>query len=81
MLTSFIDIDQIESRRPKNPDTDAIYLLSPESHIVDCLVADLEKRCYRRAFLIWTSRMSTVLNHREADSILVQFWTQSYEVG
>ena len=38
-----------------NPEMDAIYLLSPEPHIVDCLMADLEKRRYRGAFLIWTS--------------------------
>ena len=38
-----------------NKELDAIYILSPLPHIVDCLVADLERRRYRRAFLIWTS--------------------------
>lgn len=53
-LTS-LDIEQIENRRPLNPEMDAIYLLSPLPHIVDCLMADLERRRYKRAFLIWTS--------------------------
>ncbi len=38
-----------------NPEMDAIYLLSPASYVVDCLMADLEKKRYRRAFLVWTS--------------------------
>lgn len=50
-----VDIEQIEHRRPMNPEMDAIYLLSPLPHIVDCLMADLERRRYKKAFLIWTS--------------------------
>jgi syntaxin-binding protein 1 len=38
-----------------NPTTDAVYLISPLAHIVDCLMADFEKRKYRRSFLIWTT--------------------------
>lgn len=38
-----------------NKDMDAVYLLSPMPHIVDCLMADFERRRYRKAFLIWTS--------------------------
>ena len=38
-----------------NKDMDAVYLLSPLPHIVDCLMADLERRRYGRTFLIWTS--------------------------
>ena len=34
---------------------DAVYILSPLPHIVDCLMADFERRRYRRCFLIWTS--------------------------
>ena len=49
------DIEQIEQRRPMNKEMDAIYLLSPLPHIVDCLMADLERRRYRRSHLIWTS--------------------------
>jgi syntaxin-binding protein 1 len=42
-------------RRPTNPQTEAVYLLTPHPHIVDCLMADFEKRKYKRAHLIWTS--------------------------
>ena len=38
-----------------NQEMDAIYLLSPLSHIVDCLMADLEHRRYRKSYVIWTS--------------------------
>lgn len=38
-----------------NKEMDAIYILTPLPHIVDCLMADLERRKYKRAFLIWTS--------------------------
>ena len=38
-----------------NQEMDAIYLLSPLPHIVDCLMADFERRRYRRSFVIWTS--------------------------
>ena len=54
-LTDPKDIDQIEDRRPKNADLDAIYLLTPEQYVVDCLMADLEARRYRKAYLLWTS--------------------------
>ena len=49
------NIEQIEDRRPMNPDMDAVYLLSPQPHIVDCLMADFERRRYRRSFILWTS--------------------------
>lgn len=51
------DVEQIEHRRPSNPDMDALYILSPESWIVDCLMADFEMRRYRKAYLVWTSCM------------------------
>ena len=38
-----------------NPGMDAVYLLTTLPHIVDCLMADLERRRYRRSFVIWTS--------------------------
>ena len=49
------NIEQIEDRRPMNQEMDAIYLLSPQPHIVDCLMADFERRWYRKSFVIWTS--------------------------
>ncbi|EXJ78628.1 hypothetical protein A1O1_09029 [Capronia coronata CBS 617.96] len=51
------NIEQIEQRRQTLSDTDAIYLLSPLPHIVECLKADLSRRRYRRAHLIWTSQL------------------------
>jgi syntaxin-binding protein 1 len=54
-LSRVLDIEQIESRRPMNPETDAVYILSPLPHIVDCLMADLERRRYKRSFLVWIS--------------------------
>lgn len=41
-----------------NKEMDAVYILSPLPHIVDCLMADFERRWYRRAFVIWTSGLS-----------------------
>src|SRR5271154_5490306 len=56
------NIEQIEQRRQNNSSTDAVYLLSPLPHIVECLKADLRKRRYRRTFLIWTSPLSRSLD-------------------
>ncbi|KAL8942274.1 MAG: hypothetical protein Q9216_001747 [Gyalolechia sp. 2 TL-2023] len=49
------NIEKIEDQRSTNKEMDAVYLLSPLPHIVDCVMADLERRRYRRTFLIWTS--------------------------
>lgn len=49
------NMEQIEDRRPMNQEMDAVYILSPQPHIVDCLMADLERRRYRRSHIIWTS--------------------------
>ncbi|KAH1364271.1 hypothetical protein KXV22_005975 [Aspergillus fumigatus] len=51
------NVEQIEHRRPPNPDMDALYILSPQTHIVDCLMADFERKRYRRAWLVWTSAL------------------------
>lgn len=59
-----IAIERIEDRREPNPGMDAIYLLSPESHIVDCLLADFERRRYRRGFLVWTNLLEPSLRRR-----------------
>jgi syntaxin-binding protein 1 len=61
---STIDIERIEQRREMNPTMDAIYLLSPQPHIVDCLVADIERRRYRRCFLVWTALLDPQLRRR-----------------
>ena len=43
-----------------NKEMDAVYLLSPLPHILDCLMADLERWRYRRTFLVWTSCMGSL---------------------
>ncbi|KAK8128423.1 Sec1 family protein [Apiospora sp. TS-2023a] len=48
------NIERIEERRERNPTMDAIYILTPEPYIVDCLIADLEARRYQKSFLVWT---------------------------
>ncbi|PHH74303.1 hypothetical protein CDD83_4591 [Cordyceps sp. RAO-2017] len=57
-------IERIEDRREPNPEMDAIYLLSPEPHIVECLLADFESRRYNRAFLLWTNLLGPSLRRR-----------------
>ena len=54
---NIISIERLEDRRQQQPETDAIYLLSPLPHIVEQLKADLARRRYRRGFLIWTSTL------------------------
>lgn len=46
----------------------AIYLLSPQQHIVETLVADLEKGRYQRAHLVWINTLSRRLRDRIASS-------------
>jgi syntaxin-binding protein 1 len=47
-----------------NPDMDAIYLLCPEPHIVDCLMADFERRRYRKTYLVWLALLDPQLRRR-----------------
>ena len=47
-----------------NPDMDAIYFLSPEPHIIDCLMADFERRRYRKSFLVWTALLDPKMRRR-----------------
>ncbi|KAI1749914.1 Sec1 family protein [Xylaria castorea] len=58
------NIERIEERREMNPTMDAIYFLSPQPHIVDCLLADIERRRYKRCFLVWTSVLNPQLRRR-----------------
>ncbi|KAF2238911.1 Sec1-like protein [Viridothelium virens] len=58
------NIERIENRRPVNKDMDALYFLSPQAHIVDCIMADLERRRYRKLFLIWTALLPPALRER-----------------
>lgn len=54
---NIIGIERLEDRRQEQPETDAIYLLSPLPHIVEALKADLSRRRYKKGFLIWTSTL------------------------
>ena len=47
-----------------NPDMDAVYFLSPLPHIVDCLLADFERRRYRRGFILWAGALPDQLERR-----------------
>ena len=58
------DIERIEERRGANPDMDAIYILSPQAHVVDSLMADLDRRRYRKSFLVWTALLDPQLRRR-----------------
>lgn len=54
---NIISIERLEDRRQNQPETDAIYLLSPLPHIAEALKADLARRRYRKGFLVWTSTL------------------------
>ena len=58
------DIERIEEKRGMNPDMDAIYILSPKPHIVDCLMADFERRRYRRTWLVWVALLDPQMRRR-----------------
>lgn len=46
----------------------AVYLLSPKEHIVETLVADLQKQRYQHAHLLWTDTLDPHLRKRIASS-------------
>lgn len=66
------NIERIEERRDMNPTMDAIYILSPQAHIVDCLMADIERRRYQRCFLVWTTVLDPQLRRRIDSSALAK---------
>ena len=57
-----IDIERIEDRRQPIRDMDAVYIITPKPHIVDCMMAEFDQRRYRGFFLIWTTCENTVYN-------------------
>ncbi|KAJ5042361.1 uncharacterized protein L3040_004911 [Drepanopeziza brunnea f. sp. 'multigermtubi'] len=73
------NIERIEERREMNPDMDAIYLLSPQPHIVDCLLADFERRRYRKSFLVWTALLDPQMRRRLDVSKQVQEQMAGFE--
>ncbi|KAB8297707.1 hypothetical protein EYC80_001514 [Monilinia laxa] len=58
------NVETLESRREMNPGMDAIYFLSPEPHVVDCLLADFERRRYRKSFLVWVALLDPTMRRR-----------------
>ncbi|EWG45532.1 hypothetical protein FVEG_06292 [Fusarium verticillioides 7600] len=60
-------IERIENRREPNPEMDAIYILSPESFAVECLLADFEMRRYRSYYLVWTGLLDPSLRRKIDD--------------
>ena len=74
MPDSLTDIEQIEQRRPTNREIDAIYILTPEPYVVDCVVADLDRRRYRGVSVLWTSREQFRRNKKEFTLITRQFY-------
>jgi len=58
------NIERLEHRRTTQPDMDALYIITPKPHIVDCLMAEFEQRRYRGFFLIWTTLLPPSLKER-----------------
>lgn len=64
----------IEDKREPNPTMDAIYFLAPKPHIVECLLADFNRDCYKRGYLVWAgvlgrelqSKVGTISRHKIA---------------
>lgn len=78
-LTPNPDIERIEDKRAMNPDMDAIYILSPEPHIVDCLMADFERRRYRRSYLVWLALLDPQMRRRMDQNAAAKSQTAHFE--
>ncbi|KAJ5091932.1 hypothetical protein NUU61_006802 [Penicillium alfredii] len=74
------NVEQIEHRRQSNPDMDALYILSPQSYVVDCLMADFEVERYRKAFLVWTSSLDPQQRARLKRSEMAQERIADYRI-
>ncbi|KAF2645332.1 syntaxin-binding protein-like protein 2 [Massarina eburnea CBS 473.64] len=74
------NIENIEDRRMDQPDTDAVYFLHPKPHIIDCVMADFERRKYRGAFLVWTTLPAGPLRERLERSQMAQQQIRSFKV-
>ncbi|KAL3468652.1 Sec1-like protein [Aspergillus heterothallicus] len=58
------NIEQIEERRQSNQPMTALYILSALPHIVDCVLADFERKRYKKSYLVWTSFLDPGLRSR-----------------
>lgn len=63
-----------------NPTMDAIYFVSPMPHIVDCILADMDRRRYQNSFLVWTGLLDSELRRRLYSHPDVRNQIQLYEV-
>ncbi|KAI1001162.1 Protein transport protein [Podosphaera aphanis] len=79
LTENIANIERIEEKREMNPDMDAIYLLSPQPHIVDCLMADFERRRYKKSFLVWISILDPLMRRRIDNSRLAQEQIAGFE--
>ena len=59
---------------------DVLYIISPQAHIVDCLLNDFEKRRYKRAHLVWTSLLPPPLRQRIDENRAAQERIASFTV-
>ncbi|KAL4808699.1 Sec1-like protein [Aspergillus unguis] len=66
------NIEQIEHRRKSNQPMDALYILSALPHITDCVLADFERKRYRKSYLVWTSFLPPELRARFDRSQMAQ---------
>ncbi|KAK3487759.1 Sec1-like protein [Neurospora hispaniola] len=62
------NIQEIEEPRDENSGMDAIYILSPRPHIVECLILDLAKGRYRNSTVLWTGILGRELRARLASA-------------
>ncbi|KAF2121458.1 Sec1-like protein [Lophiotrema nucula] len=74
------NIERIEDRRETQKDMDAVYFLTPEPHIIDCIMADFERRRYRGSFLIWTSLPAPAQRERLDRSQMAQQQIRLFKV-
>ncbi|KAH7088943.1 Sec1-like protein [Paraphoma chrysanthemicola] len=58
------NVERLEERRTTQRDMDAVYIITPKAHIVDCMMAEFEQRRYRGFFLIWTTLLPPPLKER-----------------
>jgi syntaxin-binding protein 1 len=72
------NIERIEDRRQPIRDMDAVYIITPKPHIVDCMMAEFDQRRYRGFFLIWTTLLPPHLKERIDRSQLAREQIRSF---
>ncbi|KAI9893092.1 MAG: vacuolar sorting protein VPS33/slp1 [Vezdaea aestivalis] len=65
-------VERIEERRKGDATLDALYFISPEPHIVDCLMADFESSRYKASHILWTALLSQQQSRRLGNSRMAQ---------